>query len=146
MARNPIEKDIIDGLRDMRALLATLNRTIVTFAESIDKRFDDLETENMTYRQKRLSEEVEQLRIAYEKKTKAFEEQTKNGNTTQKMKTIASEAVKTEIGAKQIDWGGIWRKNVVPALATTLTITIALAALAVIVPGFVEILQKAFIR
>lgn len=145
MARNPLEKDMIDGLRDVRAQLATLNRVIVSLAESIDIRFDAIEADNKHYRETRLAEEVEQLEIAHKKKLALYEDQKTNG-TTSKMKAVAAQAVKEELETKQIDWGNIFRKNVIPAIATAVTIGIVWATLAVIAPGLIEIIQKAFIK
>lgn len=142
--RKPIEQDMVDGLRDLREQFSKLSRSVVVLAESIDERFDSIEEGNLSYRKKRVEEEVEQARILYEKKSASLEDQ-KNGPDTQKLKTIAAEAVKTEMGAKQIDWGKLWREKVVPALVTTLAVALMLGLLAALMPGIIiPALQKAF--
>src|SRR5687767_10645161 len=143
MPRNPYEKDMIDGLRDLREQVANLNKVMVTFAEAIDTRFDAIEQETSSYRKKRIEEEAEQARIMYEKKAEALKQQ-ENGSTTQKMKTIAAEQVKAATEAKSINWGEIFRRQVVPALVTTFSVTLFLALLAAIIPGFAEVLLQAF--
>lgn len=141
--RKPIEQDMVDGLRDLREQFSKLSRSIVTLAESIDNRFDSIEEENHAYRKKRIEEEADQAKMLYEKKAAAVAEQ-KNGNTTQKFKAIAADVVKSEMSAKQINWGEIWRKNLVPAGATFIFLTILGSTLYVLVPAIIQILQKAF--
>ena len=144
MPRNPYEKDTIDGLRDLRGQMADLIKTIVVFAEAIDKRFDELEKEMMDYRKERLQEEIESHELALKKKSNALSH-AENGNT-QKMKTIASEQVKAELETKKIDYAKIWREKVVPALLTTFATVLMLALLAAVIPGFAEVLLRAFGR
>ncbi|MCI0551876.1 MAG: hypothetical protein L0287_13050 [Anaerolineae bacterium] len=141
--RKPIEQDMVDGLRDLREQFMKLSKSILTLAESIDQRFDAIEEENHSYRKKRIEEEAEQAKMLYEKKAAAVADQ-KNDSTTQKFKAIAADAVKSEMSAKQIDWGEIWRKNLVPAGATFVFLAVLGAALYALVPAVIQILQKAF--
>lgn len=142
--REPIEKDMIDGLREVRKGLATLNKTIITIAEGLDERMDALEADLLGYRRERLQEEIESHKLAVEKKSNALE-QSENGHTTQKVKAIASAEVKALLEEKNIDWGKIWRNNIVPGMATTLAIMFVVALLAILFPNIIiPALQKAF--
>lgn len=140
--REPIEKDMIDGLREVRKGLMTLNKTLVAIAEGLDERMDALEADLIGYRRERLQEEIESHKVALEKKSNALEH---NGHSTQKLKAIASAEVKAQLEEKHIDWGAIWRNNVVPGMTTTLAIMFVVALLAILFPNvIIPALQKAF--
>jgi uncharacterized protein YhaN len=142
--REPIEKDMVDGLREVRKGLMTLNKTLVSIAEGLDERMDALEADLIGYRRERLQEEIESHQLAVQKKSSALE-QTENGHSTQKVRAIASEEVKAQLEEKKIDWGKIWRNNVVPGMATTLSIMLVVALLAILFPNvIIPALQKAF--
>jgi len=139
--RNPIEKDILVNLQDLRHLIANLIRSISAYNEETQITINALIVSLDKERTDRRLLEAEEAKHNYESKARMV-----NGNsTTEKIRAKVTKEVETQLNAKSIPWAKIFREKVIPTALTTVTVIIILATLTLAMPHIViPILQKAF--